>query len=146
MLEYIRNDSNWNPQPAKKPGVAIWRPLYLLDRFFATCGSVVFVACFGPQVPVAGALLYMLQRFGVVSVSADYVSITSVVCAQLVLAYLRRSYFYDAYATYYFIGTIIVAGLELVAMCAWLFWGVESLVAPASAAVVLAQLGWLWMH
>ncbi len=117
LWQHILNDNEWNPRngpmAAAQPLTAT-RCLYLADRLFATVGMCVFGLCFGPQVLVLPlALLAKSDWADLLCSEAQFGGYTVwllLLSAQSLLAYLRRAYFYDSFATYHVLGSVMVLG------------------------------------
>ena len=117
LKAHILDDANWNPRRPKKESWNEAGSLELLDRLLATAGSFIFAICFGPQIIIFPVCFSFLHAAQVIEnpLRNAWVAYWAIACAQLIIAYLRRSYFYDSYPVYYFFGTLMVVGFLVAA-------------------------------
>ena len=95
LKDYVLNDDNWNPgRQGNERGRKIGR-LELLDRLLATAGWYVFDMCAGPQILVFLLFLLLLNAAELIRnpLRNVWIAYLAIMCAQLVNAFLRRTYF-----------------------------------------------------
>ena len=117
LKDYVLNDDNWNPgRQGNERGRKIGR-LELLDRLLATAGWYVFDMCAGPQILVFLLFLLLLNAAELIRnpLRNVWTAYLAIMCAQLVNAFLRRTYFTDGYRIYHPFGTLMVVGLLVMA-------------------------------